>query len=63
MVSMLVSIAVYRVFEPRLDQTNDYNIDVCCFSTKHSAWVLPMIMNYYNDQTYNGCAANVNPRM
>ena len=35
MVSMLVSSAVDRGFEPRSGQTNDYKIGICCFSTKH----------------------------
>jgi hypothetical protein len=32
MVSVLVSSAVDRGFEPRSGQTKDYNIDVCYFS-------------------------------
>jgi hypothetical protein len=30
-------------------------------TTDHVLNFVPMIMNYYNDQTYNGCATNVNP--
>ena len=37
MVSMLVSSAVDYVFEPRLDQTRDYKIDICFLSAKHTA--------------------------
>ena len=37
MVSVLVSSAVDRGFEPRSDQTKDYNIGICSFSTKHTA--------------------------
>ena len=35
MVSVLVSIAVDRGFEPRSGQTKDYKIDICCFSAKN----------------------------
>ena len=37
MVSVLGSSAVDRGFEPRSDQTKDYNISICCFSTKNAA--------------------------
>ena len=37
MVSVLASSAVDRRFEPRSGQTKDYNIVICCFSTKHAA--------------------------
>ena len=37
MVSMLASSAVDRGFEPRSGQTKDYEIGICCFSTKHAA--------------------------
>ena len=37
MVSVLTSSAVYRGFEPRLGQTKDYKIGICCFSAKHAA--------------------------
>jgi two-component sensor histidine kinase len=37
MVSMLVSSAVDRGFEPRSGQTKDYKICICCFSAKHAA--------------------------
>ena len=37
MVSVLVSCAVDRGFEPRSDQSKDYKIDICCFSAKHVA--------------------------
>ena len=36
-VSVLASSAVDRGFEPRLGQTKDYKICICCFSTKHPA--------------------------
>jgi hypothetical protein len=38
MVSVLVSSAVDRGFEPRSTQTKDYEIGICCFSTKNAAW-------------------------
>ena len=34
MVSVLASSEVDRGFEPRSGQTKDYEIDICCFSTK-----------------------------
>jgi hypothetical protein len=34
MVSVFASSAVDREFEPRLDQTKDYRISICCFSAK-----------------------------
>ena len=37
MVSVLVSSTIYRGFEPRSDQSKDYKIGSCCFSTKHAA--------------------------
>jgi hypothetical protein len=37
MVSVLVSSAVDREFEPRSGQTKDYKIGICCFSAKHAA--------------------------
>ena len=37
MVSVLASSAVDRGFEPRADQTKDYKIGICCFSSKHTA--------------------------
>ena len=37
MVSMLVLSAVDRGVEPRSGQTKDYEIGICCFSTKHAA--------------------------
>ena len=37
MVGLLVSSAVDRGFEPRSGQTNDYKINMCCFSAKHAA--------------------------
>ena len=37
MVSMLASSAVDRGFEPRSGQTNEYKIDICCFTAKHAA--------------------------
>jgi hypothetical protein len=36
MVSVLASSAVDRGFEPRLGQTKDYIIGICCFSAKHA---------------------------
>ena len=37
MVSVLASSAVDRGFEPRLSQTKDYKIGICCFSARHTA--------------------------
>ena len=37
MVSLLTSSAVYRGFEPRLDQIKDYKTGICCFPAKHTA--------------------------
>ena len=37
MVNVLVSSAVDRGFEPQSGQTKDYEIGICCFSTKHAA--------------------------
>ena len=37
MASVLASIAVYREYEPRSDETKDYKIGICRFSTKHTA--------------------------
>jgi hypothetical protein len=37
MVSMLTLSDVDRGFEPRLGQTKDYKIGICCFSAKHAA--------------------------
>jgi len=42
MVSVLASSVVDRGFEHRSDQTEDYNIGICCFSAEHTAlrkWV------------------------
>ena len=35
--SVLASSAVDRGFEPLLGQTKDYEIGICCFSSKHAA--------------------------
>jgi hypothetical protein len=35
--SVLASSVLYRWFEPQLDQTKDYRIGICYFSTKHPA--------------------------
>jgi hypothetical protein len=37
MVSMFVSSAVDRGFDPRRVQIKDYKIGMCCFSAKHAA--------------------------
>ena len=37
MVSMLVSSAVDRGFEPRSGQAKNYKIGICCFSEKRAA--------------------------
>ena len=37
MVSVFVSSAVDRGFEPQSVQTKDYKIGICCFSAKHAA--------------------------
>jgi hypothetical protein len=34
---VLASSAVDRGFEPWLGQTKDYEIGICCFSTKHAS--------------------------
>ena len=36
-VSFLASSAVDRGFEPRLGQTKDSKIGICCYSAKHAA--------------------------
>ena len=36
MVNVLASCAVYRGFDPRSGQTNDYTIGSCCFSPAHA---------------------------
>ena len=38
MVSVLVSSAVDRGFEPQLGETKDYQIGICCFSANHAAF-------------------------
>ena len=37
MVSVLATSVVDRGFEPRLVETKDYRIGMCCFSAKHAA--------------------------
>jgi hypothetical protein len=37
MVSMIASSAVDRGFKPQTGQTKDYEISICCFSTKYAA--------------------------
>ena len=37
MVSVLATSVVDRGFEPRLVETKDYRIGICCFSAKHAA--------------------------
>jgi hypothetical protein len=37
MVSVLASSALDRGFKPRSGQTKDYQIGICCFSSKHAA--------------------------
>ena len=37
MVSVLTLSAVDREFEPRSDQTMDYEIGICCFSARYAA--------------------------
>jgi hypothetical protein len=37
MVSVLALSAVDRVLEPRLGQTKDYEIGICCLSAKYAA--------------------------
>ena len=36
MAIVLALSAVDRGFEPSSDQTNDFQIGICCFSTKHA---------------------------
>jgi hypothetical protein len=38
MVGVLASSAVDCRFEPRSDQTKDFKIGMCCFSTKHASF-------------------------
>ena len=40
MVSVLASSTVDRGFEPRSDETKDYKISICCFSTEHAALMI-----------------------
>jgi hypothetical protein len=49
-VTVLTSSAVNRGFEPRLGQTKDYEIGICCFSAKHTTLRRIMIM-YLSDAT------------
>jgi hypothetical protein len=35
---VLAPCVVNRGFEPRSDQTKDYDIGICCFSAKHAAF-------------------------
>ena len=37
MIGVLASSAIDRGFEPRLGQTKDNEIGICCFSAKHAA--------------------------
>ena len=37
MISMPASIVVDHGFKPQSGQTNDYKIDICCFSSKYTA--------------------------
>ena len=37
MVSVPISSAVDRGFEPMLSKTKDYKTGICCFSAKHAA--------------------------
>ena len=37
MVSVFASSVVDHGFKPRLRQTKDYQIGICCFSSKHAA--------------------------
>jgi hypothetical protein len=48
--SVLTSSAVNRGFEPRLGQTKDYEIGICCFSAKHTTLRRIRIM-YLSDAT------------
>ena len=36
MVSVFISSAVYRGFDPRQGQTKHFKIGICCFSAKHA---------------------------
>jgi hypothetical protein len=38
MAIVLALSAVDRGFEPSSDQTNEFEIGICCFSTKHSVY-------------------------
>ena len=37
MASVLAASVVDREFEPRSDQTKDYDIGICCFSSKQTS--------------------------
>ena len=39
MVSVLISSAVDRGFEPQSDQTKDNKIGICCFCVRHKDWL------------------------
>ena len=53
MVSVIVSSAVYRGFEPRSGKNKDYKIGMCCFSAKHAT--LRRKRKYWLTQNqYNG---------
>ena len=38
MISMLASSKIDRGFEPRSGEIKEYEIGICCFSTKHAAF-------------------------
>ena len=38
MVSVLVSSEIDRGFEPRSGETKDYEIGICCFSSRYSTY-------------------------
>jgi hypothetical protein len=46
MVSVFVSSAVGREFEPRSGLTKDYKIGMCCFSAKHVACCFSQLALY-----------------
>ena len=61
MVSVLTSSVVDRQFEPRSDQTKDYEIGICCFSVKYAAlrrksknWLARINVSEWSDMSTHG---------
>ena len=47
---MLVSSAVDAELKPRLGQTKDYKLDICCFFTKHTVLMRKSAENQAKNQ-------------